>query len=260
MKKRILTMVLAVLFLLPLISLTARADIIYEPRDDFYNLHRDECDYVARNYIADDPNGDVTVYVSPETDKEVKKIPNGTEIYISYTYEDDRGILWGYCDFWEENKAGWLPMEYMELIYDFISFREEYGSEFLEEEGTVDSAWSGKEIVFCSYPGSDRYNAVEVGESMPAYQYVYVDDNGTRWGYGGYYMGMRNFWINLDDPTKIPEKKEETPEAESPATQPEAQEEIKPQRSSMLTVCLIGAVAAVVGVTGASLKKMKKKA
>lgn len=259
MKKRMLTLILAAVLLLPLVSLTARADIIYEPRDSFYNLHREECDYLARNYTADGPNGNVTVYVSPESDKEVKTVPNGTEIHISYTYEDHRGILWGYCDFWEENKSGWLPMEYMELIYDHIAFREEYGSEFLEEEGSLDSKWSGKEIIFCSFPGSDRYTTAIAGEYLPEYYEVYVDADGIHWGYCGYYMGHRNAWINLEDPSKIPEKREEVPETRPSDTQPELREEIKPERSSLLTMGLIAAVAAVVGVTGLSLKKMKKK-
>lgn len=258
MKRRSLIVLLAVLFLLPLVPVTARADIIYEPRDTFYNLHREDCDYHARSYTANGPNGDVTVYKSPESRTEVKTLSNGTEVYISYIYEDDREILWGYCDFWEEDKSGWLPMEYMELIYDFISFQEDYGSEFLDEQGTLDEAFSGQQIVFCSYPGSDRYSVVEGADNLPDYQQVYVDDQGSRWGYVGYYFGHRNAWINLDDPTAIPEEKprEETqPEHQNTA----AVEEIKPGRPVLMGVLLTLGVAAVVAVTAVTLVRMKKK-
>ena len=259
MKKRMITMFLAALFLLPLFSLSARADIIYEPQDTFYNLHREECDRLARNYIADGPNGDVTVYVSPESDKEVKKISNGTEIHISYIYEDDRGILWGYCDFWEENNSGWLPMEYIDLIYDFISFREDHAEEISEEEGSLDEAFSGERIIFCSYPGSDRYTEATAGEYLPEYYQLYVDASGTRWGFCGYYMGHRNGWINLDNPSQVPEAQPDSPETVPNAPEPGTQAEIKPQRNMVLTIGLSAAIAAVVLITAVALKKMKSK-
>ena len=88
---RICCMMLLAAFLLPL---TAQADVIYEPFDSFYEQHRRECTYIARNFTAMGPNGDVTLYTSPEDASVVKTYPNGTVLDVSYSYQADDGVIW----------------------------------------------------------------------------------------------------------------------------------------------------------------------
>ena len=132
--KRLVCLFCAVLMAVCCI-VSASADVIFEPNDSFYEAHREDCVRNERNYTAAGPNGDVTVYESPESDKVIATFANGETLYISYIYTDPDGIQWGYYENWETGVAGWVPMEYLELIYDGISFEEEFGHLFAEEEG-----------------------------------------------------------------------------------------------------------------------------
>lgn len=115
MKKMI--RILCVVLILLMLPIQVSADIIYEPWDDsFYEEHRDQCEYHSRSYTANGPNGDVTVYESPESAWEEMKLSNGTVLWISYIYEDPDGITWGYWAHWEMDWQGWVPMDYLVLI------------------------------------------------------------------------------------------------------------------------------------------------
>ena len=261
--KRLVCLFCAVLMAVCCI-VSASADVIFEPNDSFYEAHREDCVRNERNYTAAGPNGDVTVYESPESDKVIATFENGETLYISYIYTDPDGIQWGYYENWETGVAGWVPMEYLELIYDGISFEEEFGHLFAEEEGTLAAEHQGKTVKFWKYPGSEEYLewAVE-GENMPAYQTVYTDSNGVRWGREGYYMGLRGYWINLDAPDAdvTPVETQPSEETEAP-TEPQSGEdkveEIVPKGNNT-TAVVIAAVAAVVVLTGGLLCVLKRK-
>lgn len=264
MKKYVMIccMLLLVLMLLPV---TAQADVIYEPFDDFYFSHRGECEYVNRAFTAAGPNGTVTLYVDPLNPAQEKTYPNGTVFTVSYTYESAKGIQWGCCDMWEDGVTGWAPMEYLELIYDGRSFEEEFGDKFVPVYESLDaSLLTEQTICFWQYPGSEVTITVEAGEDYLLELYnIYTDDHGNRWGQCGYYFGIKNYWINLDDPSAEPEMVQPTEQEEtSPETRPvpsaEPVEEIKPAGDSVITVLVI-AVASVMAVTAVLLILLKKK-
>ena len=262
--KRLVCLLCAVLMAMCCI-VSAGADVIFEPNDSFYESHREDCVRNERNYTAAGPNGDVTVYQSPESDKVMAVFANGEVVYISYVYTDAAtGIQWGYYQNWETDIAGWVPMAYLELIYDGISFEEEFGHLFVQEEGTLSVEHQGKAVKFWKYPGSTEYIEWTVeGENMPAYHTVYTDGDGVRWGCQGYYMGLRGYWINLDAPDAdyIPHETEPVEETEAP-TEPkngnDKVEEIVPEGNNM-TVVVIAAVTAVVVLTVGLLFVLKRK-
>lgn len=259
---RICCMLLLVVFLLPLI---AQADVIYEPFDSFYEQHRRECTYVARRYTAKGPNGDVTLYTSPE-DSNVEKIyANGTVLDVSYSYQAEDGVLWACCDNWDDGVTGWIPMAYLELIYDGKSFTEEYGDKFVPVQMSLDTSnLDGKEICFWVYPGSAEYIQVPVGEDYsPEFFNTFTDDHGYEWGQCGYFRGIKGHWINLNDPTAdyqtlYPDMPEETAPAETEAAATEQVEEIKPAGNGEKLVVIL-AVTAVVVATAVMLIVLKKK-
>ena len=262
MKKLFSLICVAVLLMGCIVSVSA--DVIFEPMDSFYESHRDDCQRHERSYTAFGPNGDVTVYESPESDEVKATYANGEVLYISYIYTDPDGIQWGYYENWETGVSGWVPMDYLELIYDGISFEEEFGHLFSEEEGTLAAEHQGKLVKFWKYPGSTEYLewAVE-GENMPAYQTVYTDSNGVRWGREGYYMGLRGYWINLDAPDAdfVPTESA-VPEETKPQEQTDPVEEIKPAQPEGLrtaTLLIVIAVVAVVAVTAVVLVLLKRK-
>ena len=180
---------------------TVHADVIWEPENTFYAKHSGECEMVDRGFTANGPNGEVIVYKSPENPTEVAHIPNGDPTWITWTYTDSEGVVWG-CPNNIEN--GWVPMDYMVVIYDYISFEEEYGDKFVGKTGNVDDSYMGKRLYLWSYPGSEDFSELDLSGDwatwMPEYNTTYVDEEGRTWGYCVYYYGMRNFWVCLDNP------------------------------------------------------------
>lgn len=179
--------------------LPVRADVIWEPLDSFYEKHSSECEYVSRTFTANGPDGEVIVYESPVSGREVARWENGFKVYISFTYEDENGIVWG---IYEEqgSKTGWMPMEYMDVVYDAISFAEEYEADIMAETGALDEQYLGESVRFWSYPGATEGYEATVENYVPEYHGTYVDSQGHRWGNVGYYFARKNFWICLDQP------------------------------------------------------------
>lgn len=260
-------MMICCLFMLAvfLLPLTAQADVIYEPFDSFYEQHRKECTYVSRNYTASGPNGIVTLYESPLDPTEEKAYDNGTVLSVSYSYEAEDGVIWACCDNWEDGATGWVPMEYLELIYDGKSFAEEFGDKFVPLETQLDATIpEGESIRFWEYPGSKDYIEGPVGfDRGPSLHTGYTDEYGYEWGQCGYFMGIKGRWINLSNPTAdyetlYPNVPEETVHEETTPAATERVEEIKPAGNGEKTI-VIFAVAAVVAVTAVMLVLLKKK-
>lgn len=252
--KRLITLVLALVLVLGL-SATARADVLWIPDNAFLNQHMDECPRTERNYRS---LTEVTVYESPEDGTVMWTIPEGESWHVYYTYEDANGNLWGCVENPENGNAGWIALAYTELVYDYISFAEEFGDEFitLDKVGQLPEEFRDDVVMFWSYPGSEIAYEFNLGqwasEYYPEYDTVYEDALGRRWGYVGYYMGHRNFWICLDDPTAdydtlypagtTPEVSVTQPDETEPTL---PAEEIKPAKAPFpmgLTVAIIGCV------------------
>lgn len=266
--KKFMTMLLVLALLVAsALPMAARADVIFEPRDSFYERHREECTYINRNFRS---NGvrTVTVYESPESDKVEAFYRTGDRIYISYTYEDSYGNLWGCCENWDSEISGWVPMAYLEVIYDGISFEEEFGDQFRDEQGSIGGDYLGKTIYFWEYPGSIGYIDMELGTDpdgyLPEYREIYVDEDGRRWGRCSYYMGIKGYWLQMDDPTAdfdtlFPDYVEET----VPETGPEpVVAEIVPKKPAavqIVKVIVSAAVVLTVVVTAVLLWQMKRK-
>ena len=197
--KRTLCLLLTLIFVLAMAP-AVRADVIFEPQDSFYWDHRGECQYHSRTYFADGPENVAVVYRSPESSAVVERVKNGDELWISYIYEAENGISWGYCENYEENWTGWVPMDYLLLKYDDICFQEEFGERITtaDEYGVLNAEG---EVYLWNYPGSEDSVIYTVdGEYPPEYEEIFTDDAGRNWGYIGYHIGIRNVWVCLDAP------------------------------------------------------------
>lgn len=193
--KRTLCLILALTFLL---APAVRADVIYEPEDSFYWEHRGECRYHNRSYYAAGPDDAVEIYRSPVSAAVAERVKNGALLWVSYVYGDENGISWGYCENYEENWAGWVPMDYLLLKYDSAAFKEEFAHRITKESGEL---LADGEVYLWNYPGSEEGTTIPVDPGYrPAYQQVFTDDAGRAWGYVGYHMGIRDVWICLDAP------------------------------------------------------------
>lgn len=267
MKKYLCFMAAFICFLFCMLSV--RADVIWEPEDSFYKQHSSQCTYVSRHFTANGPDGTVILYESPESAKVIDTWENGHAVYISFTYEDSNGILWGIYDN-GPGQTGWVPMEYMKVVYDHISFEEDYGSEIIEQSGALEEQYKGEDVCFWDYPGSKEPFIVPMDMSdLPKYSSVYTDEKGYNWGYIGYFYGYRNYWICLDQPMadydqlypdggpQIGAQAEDT-KTENFGSEKQGAERIVPEQNHGMVVLVIVLVALVVVVTAVLLVILRK--
>lgn len=257
--KRTVCLLIALLLCLS-VAPAVRADVIYEPSDDFYQAHWTDCDYVNRSYTANGPGGELKLYTSPENSHVEHTVPNGESVYIAATYTDGTGTEWGCAEVWAENKTGWVPMDYVVKIYNFEDFAGEFADRIQTESGDL-SACTGQEIRAWSYPGDDGSYAITVDpEYAPEYNRVFTDDAGQKWGFCGYYFGSKNFWVCLDNPTADYDAlyADHTPQQ---VTLPEIVEpsvEIKPGFSPAMVLAAVTGVAVISAVVLMGMKKKKQ--
>ena len=193
--------ILAVFVLL--FSVPAYADIIYEPNDDFYQQHIDECEttYYWKTYkvISDSA---VLIVRSPEDDTVVGEYKPGVFFSTNTSYQSGDTIWYYLTDFDHPDKAGWISNAGIEQIYDTDCFTEDHISEL---QGTVKlDIKKLKEITFCAYPGGHQIDTRilqnQTDETLTC-EGSYTDREGKVWGYCGYFYGPVNGWVCLDDPT-----------------------------------------------------------
>ena len=202
MRKRrssLIGMMCAILCFCALWVRPVRADVIWEPVDSFYEKHSSECTYVNRQFTAKGPEGKVILYKSPVLPEQVTVWENGYQAYISFTYKDSYGIVWGIFE-GENGMTGWMPMAYMEAVYDSISFQEEFEDEIQDHIGELDESCMGEEVFFWIYPGSRDNNSIIIRNNIPQYRWVYEDPDGHRFGRVAYYFGLRDVWVCIDAP------------------------------------------------------------
>lgn len=215
MKKRIWAGMCVFLFAL-LFASSAAADVLWEPNDSFYNVSRDQCEILGRYFKANSGTGMTTVYNKPGSGAKADEIPNGSELFVSFTYKDQQGGEWGVVQYLYDRATdtvtetynsdgtitGWIRMEDLALVYDHISFDEEHGSEFVPYNGNYDALRNSEGVIFWTYPGSGVTVSTEnkITEDF-SIEHTYMDTVGRQWGYVEYYFGYRSFWVCISDPS-----------------------------------------------------------
>lgn len=213
MKKylRLLLCVILCALSLALPLTTAFADLIYEPEDDFYNRHRDECTYEGRTYEILAPDGKAKLYQSPASKDVLAVAENGGQVFVNYVYTPEKGARWGTVIVKNENGYwvdAWIPMDYLWLTYDSQAFFADYSAEIYEEEAFLDIASIDASVVFYSFPGSTVIAREIEKEWLPesfSLTQLFRDDAGT-WGYLPYLYGKVDGWVCLNNPSATPEE------------------------------------------------------
>lgn len=240
--KRIGTCLLA-WALLAVLAVPARADVLWEPYEDkFFERHRDEMTLVARGFLADGEEGCVSLRETPGGRKEAARYENGTKLWVYYVYRD-----YGLITVWEETESGfeetygWVPLSDLTLVYDHISFQEEYKDqirpyrdELLDYDGDLSL------VNYYEYPGAPeiktasqpqasfaeefRNALVGTATDKSAVSQVFTDEEGRTWGYVGYLYGRVEGWFCLDEPggtdfpvRQVPEVEYVPPQTAAPA-------------------------------------------
>lgn len=199
MKRKLLALLMALL-LMVMMATPAFADVLWMPRE---NVSYDYDKVLNRVFFTNGGDGYVTVYTAPGSMSKVTNLANGTRFCVVYTREEKDGSLWGLGYGGVSDVAeGWVPLADMALIYDHISFEEDHGQEFQKYDGSGDGL---TEACTYSYPGGVYLSTAKTMDGgaytlAEGFRNLYTDENGLRWSYIGYYYGLRNFWICIDDP------------------------------------------------------------
>ena len=256
--KKLLCMLCAVC----LLAVTASADLIWEPDNNFYRTHADQCERLDRSFYTNSAEGGVVLYEKPGG-KDIAVLKNGEAYRVSFTYEKD-GTVWGVVTHGENRQTGWLDMKDMLLIYDNQSFTEEHEAEFVTYDGAFDELCKSNDrrVIFWSYPGSGQiaanFNYLNQGYSALNPGPVWTDADGRVWGYIGYYMAARG-WVCLSDPANenlpVTEREYDIYPSGDPVQVTVTQ--VPRTMDNLWGVC--AAVAAVCGVTAVLLLRMRKK-
>ena len=88
-RKVFLRMVMFVCIAVFVHPLSASADVIFEPENNFYERHSDECSYFDRSCLA---GADTYLWDAPNLTTEGGKLQKGDSIYISFVYTDNDGL------------------------------------------------------------------------------------------------------------------------------------------------------------------------
>lgn len=218
--KRFFIILVLCFILMSSVIIPVYADVISEPHDnDFYRSHTKDCVHVDRDFYVDSPDGSVSLKKEPGSESEVIKIENGEIIRIMFTY-DYNGEIWGVTEIrkdanYRDWPAGWIPMDQLVLVYDYISFAEDHNGEFYPYTGNYDKLQNSEQIVFWKYPESgiinitatDKKNINEYFENLKDrdsrdyFAHAYKDEQGREWGFTGWgWYGYKNSWVCLSEP------------------------------------------------------------
>ena len=215
--KRLFSFLLTLLTLLALAA-PASADVLWSPIENpFFDAHYPSCEYEGRSYYANGSKGFITLWDAPGGSAVRAQYQNGETLWVGYTYHGEWALI--SCREGRDALSGWAPLEDLYLVYDHISFEEEYGDQFRDYNGEfADYAGeAGEEFWFWEYPyaGNPKHRLkidqrgldILTGKSdeIPnCISKIYVDPNNQTnriWGYVEWLYGSRNFWILLDNPT-----------------------------------------------------------
>lgn len=264
--KRILSLLLALSLALSL-AVPAFADVLWEPENRFYEKHAGDCQLLQRSFYVNGEEGYINLLAAPDSSSVTLQLKNGERVYVYWQYQD-----WCYVEV--ENDGGWVPLSQLQLIYDHISFAEEYADSIMPYDSALCQplldSWDGSVLALWSYPGAEQASFVWEGaegameqlktEGGNYFRQIFRDEEGLIWGFCSYLWGNRNFWVCLNAPAGRDDALVQSGEAELPVrTTPEVellppQEPAFPVFSFLLPGIL---VAAVVAMTAAVLLKKK---
>lgn len=175
-------------------SVTAHADVIWEPYDDSFYLNR-QGDFLLtqENYYVNSPYGAADVYDKP-SGRVIDTLENGQGFYVYYTYEDKNGV-WALDD-----DGRYVLLSELLNVYD-KEFWADHEGEIVSEapEGLHLELQAQEPILAWTYPGGRNWEttvweAEDVVNSCTAF---YTDEDGRIWGYINYWYGRLDAWVCL---------------------------------------------------------------
>ena len=270
--KKFVALLLSLLLVFSM-AVSAAADLLWEPRDSYY---QEQTDYPRSSlycvyYV---PKGlTCTVYRSPADPTVLAVLDPGAEIYVGFSLTIDEEE-WGVGAVHGSDVEGCFRLGRLQREYDHGAFRQDHLDQLEETDTTFIYAEDvSKELLFWRYPGSGENTETIAKEYLPdrqnpddhpiRIQYVYTDDEIGTWGYVSYYYGTKG-WVWLDDPGNpdaplSPREYPNTVTDTSPTEEPPKTAVLTESPDSSALYLIVGLVAAVVVVTGIIIVILKRK-
>lgn len=210
MGKRILT-VLAVVCMLAA-PFCVNADVVFD--NDFLRQNKDKTQELDRKrFCVSSPDGYVVLRETPGWDGEIiqyetgaPKYENGAELHMGNVCIVG-GEYWGIPVIGHYSWIpGWIPMEYLRVLYIAADFNNEHIGEFYQYSGSYAAAENAKKLVVWQWPGSDREKIViedDFALRADSAIYAYKDGEGRQWvyleieygtSYVSWYQGYSGMW------------------------------------------------------------------
>ena len=184
----------------------ALADVIWEPRNNFYEKHKSEMVYDNTLYIVNGEKGYGEFADSPDSSEIKFTIKNGERVQMLFTYKSD-GDTFGVCEVQSdggEAVGGWINLKDTINVYGAEEFEAEYAKDIKAYSGEPVKSADGDKVYFYTYPlsGEVAWSMDTDGGIDPIdVTSVYTDSDGRTWGYVSYYFGARGVWICMSEPS-----------------------------------------------------------
>jgi hypothetical protein len=185
-------------------SLYVRADVLIEPANNFYKKNADKCVYLNRSFRVNGENGNASIKRAPDSMVNIASFENGKIVYVEYSCLYD-GEFWGLATYVSESgngKTGWVEMEQLLVLYDYVAFEEEHYDEFYQYAGDFTAIKETGSVIVWTWPGSGNSPWTVNDLNVESFQisYAFKDEDGREWGFIPYLYGSRNLWICISDP------------------------------------------------------------
>ncbi len=200
MKFRLSALLLTALLALSM-ALPAWADVLDVPPNDFFVEHEEECEYDHRLYYANSPKGYVNFREAPGG-RVIRQEENGVRLLSNARYQD-----WVFVEYYGDTYwDAWVPLSELSVVYDEISFAEEYSDQFTPcDREQVEALLSDREdgyVVYWDYPNAERARYVQWEEAEVFARMadhitdLYTDPEGCVWALGC----QLDYWVCLSAP------------------------------------------------------------
>ena len=240
MFKRILIVLIACFIFAP--TLVAQADLVVEPENDFYSRHQRQLVILERAFVVAGENNSVPILQEPGSRIGIAQVRSGEEIYLSHSCLY-KGEYWGFT----LAHNGWVRIDELRVVYDFISFEEEHRNEFYRYGGDFSEIEEAQSALAWLWPGSGIFSWTvrNLRSEDLSVVHAYRDSDGREWGFVRYPPERRNFWICISDPMNrdIPVFNPRQEPARWVSDTPH--EEIEPSSSSMIVLIVVSIVVLV---------------
>jgi hypothetical protein len=243
MKKYLLSLLICAL-LMP--SLAAYADVLFEPQNDFYEQHSRHILYLGRSFIVSSADGSAAVRNAPGERTSTGKIQSGEIIYLEFSCLYD-GDFWGFAP----RHDGWIKIEELLVLYDYIAFEEEHLNTLYRYEGDYGGIAETRSALVWAYPGADAplYTLENLDMDSFRIAHAYMDEDEREWGFVAYLYGSRNSWVCLSEPLNRDLPAFNSPRAPEPWDSDTEHTNIPKTADSVLAIIVVLVAALVTGTT-----------